>query len=79
MSCGTKLEGRFYSWSERQDLADLLYREGESRLGDAVKRGDCLDSSELYRAERALKRQGQSRFDYKEVHCRCSTDEDQDY
>lgn len=27
MSCGTKIEGRFYSYAERQDLADRLQQD----------------------------------------------------
>ena len=80
MSCGTKLTGRMDSWSERHDLAEKLERDGEHRLADAVKRGDCLDSSELYRAERSLERSGLSRyFDYKEERCACRTDEEPEW
>jgi hypothetical protein len=77
MSCGTKLEGRFYSYSEREDLADALEREGEYRLAQSVKRGDCLGYSELDRAKSALDWQGVSRWDYNESECRCSHEEEE--
>ena len=76
MSCGTKIEGRFNSLTERGRLAEELYRDGESRLGDKVRRGECLDTNELYRAERSLARANLSRYvDYKEERCACRTDE----
>ena len=80
MSCGTRLEGRFHLTSERLELAEKLEEEGEYRLAQSVKRGDCLDDRELHRAERALDRQDLSRYhDYKEERCHCSTDKDEDY
>jgi hypothetical protein len=78
MSCGTKIEGRFYSWSEREELAERLEREGEPyRVVRAVRHGDCLDDGDARRAERALESQGLSRhFDYRKTKCHCSTDEE---
>ena len=77
MSCGTKIEGRFHSWSERQNLADALEREGESRVARAVRYGDCLNDFDLHRAERALEYQNLSRqFDYRESRCACSTEDE---
>lgn len=74
--CGTKIVGRFNSWSERDDLAEALEREGESIIADHVRCGDCLDSSDLFRAERALEHRNLSRyFDYREERCRCSEEE----
>lgn len=77
MSCGTRITPRFDSYWEREELADRLEREGEYRLANAVKHGDCLDDYDLRRAENALDYQGMHRsFDYNEESCRCSTDED---
>lgn len=77
MICGSKLEGRFHSYFERLELAERLENEGEYRLADKVKRGDCLDGYELRHAERALESQGLSRhFDYKIEDCHCSTEEE---
>lgn len=79
MSCGTKIDGRFHSWGEREDLADALEREGEWRIARAVRHRDCLDASDLTRAERALDRQNLSkRFDYREEDCRCQPEEGDD-
>lgn len=76
MSCGTKIEGRFHSWVEREELAEKLEQEGEYRIARSVKYGDCLDSYDLHRAERALERHDLSRyFDYRETPCHCSIDE----
>lgn len=76
MSCGTKLQGRFGSWAERDELADRLDRDGESRIAHAVRHGDCLDSGDLRRAERTLEHDGLMRhFDYREERCRCSWDD----
>lgn len=75
MSCGTKLEGRFYSYHEREELADRI-REEDYRLADKVRRGECLDFSELNRAGSILADAGMSRYhDYKEERCRCSDEE----
>jgi hypothetical protein len=80
MSCGTKIEGRFHSYYERQDLADALDREGEYRLADKVKRQECLDDGELRRAERSLDSRGLSKhFDYREERCACRSDEGDGY
>lgn len=77
MSCGTKIEGRFQSWGEREDLANALERDGESRLARAVRHGDCLDDFDLRRAEHALEHEGLSRlFDYRETTCPCATEEE---
>lgn len=77
MSCGTKLQGRFYGWHEREELAEKLEHDGEYQLAEKVKREECLDYGELYRAQQSLERQGMERYhDYKEERCRCS-DEDE--
>ena len=69
MSCGTRLESH-----DDYELARRLEWEGEYSLAQQVRRGDCLDSWELRRAEDALERQGMSRhWDYREDRCRCST------
>lgn len=80
MSCGTRIEGRFHSWSERDELADALERQGEERLADSVRRNECLDDHQLRDAERALEHAGLSKlFDYREERCCCRTDEESDY
>jgi len=72
MSCGTRL----YSHDD-YELARNLEREGEYGLASQVRRGECLDSYDLRRAEHALERTGMQRdWDYKEERCHCSTDED---
>lgn len=69
---GTGIEGMFYSYSEREEIADKLRDEGEYRIADAIRRGDCLGWSDLGRAERALDHKGMSRhFDYRETSCYC--------
>lgn len=78
MSCGTRLQGRFYSWHEREEIAEKLEADGEYRLAEKVKREECLDYSELYNAQQSLERQGMERYhDYKEERCHCSTDDEQ--
>ncbi len=80
MSCGTKLDGRYGSFSERDEIVRKLEHEGEHYLADHVRRGDCLGVMDLHRAEDILDRQGMSRhFDYKEERCRYAGDEDEDY
>jgi hypothetical protein len=77
MSCGTKIEGRFHLWSEREELADKLERDGEYRLARSIRRQECLDDRELRQAEHALERQGLSKhFDFREERCACRTEED---
>lgn len=79
MSCGTKIRGRFNSWAERDELAERLEGDGESRIANSVRRGDCLSDDDLRRAENALDHQGLSKhFDYREDRCACRTDEDED-
>lgn len=79
MGCGTKIDGRLHSWSEREDLADALERDGEWRLARSVRHRDCLDDHDLRRAERSLEREGLSKhFDYREEQCVCRPDEDRD-
>jgi hypothetical protein len=71
MSCGTRIEGRFGGYAEREDIVRKLEREGEYSLARQVSHGNCLSSGELRRAENALERQGMSRnFDYNEDRCR---------
>jgi len=80
MSCGTKIDGRFHSWSEREDLADALENEGKWRAARAVRRQECLDDHDLRKAEQALENRGLSKhFDFREERCMCSTDEDEVY
>lgn len=68
MSCGTKLRSH-----DNYELAESLEREGEYGIASDVRRGRCLDSSRLRKAEYALKRQGlERRWDYREESCSCS-------
>lgn len=77
MSCGTKLTGRFDGYSERRELAESLEREGEYSIAQRVQRGECLDGSDLRRAEHALDSQGKTRHrDYREESCHCSTEDE---
>ncbi len=79
MGCGTKIDGRYVSFSEREEITRKLEDDGEYRLARLVKYGDCLGYSDLHRAEDVLGRQGVSRnFDYKEERCRCAGDEEED-
>ena len=76
MSCGTKIEGRYGSLSERDDIAEALEQRGESRLADDVMRGHCLSSYDLRLAESTLDDAGMDRhFDYRERPCHCAPDE----
>ena len=72
MSCGTRLESH-----DDYELARALEREGEHGLAQQVRRGDCLDSYDLRRAEHSLERQGISKgWDYREDQCHCSTEDE---
>lgn len=78
MSCGTKLDGRYGSYYEREDIARKLERDSEHYLADHVRRGDCLGVIDLHHAEAVLERQGMSRhFDYREEACKCPDDEEE--
>jgi hypothetical protein len=77
VSCGTRIEGRFGSYWERQELADKLEQSGEYRLARAVKHGDCLGFSDRYRAERVLENEHDlsKHFDYRERECACDPED----
>lgn len=76
MSCGTKIDGRFHSWLERQDLADHLENVGEYRIAQSVRRGDCLDDQDLRLARNGLENRGLSRlWDYREKRCVCEIED----
>lgn len=80
MSCGTKINGRFDGYFEREDLSRRLEDDGEYRLASAIRRGDCLSRSDLSRAESSLDRQGLHRdWDYREQRCFCDPNEEEDY
>jgi len=77
MSCGTKLDGRYGSYEEREEIVRTLENDGEHYLADHVRRGDCLGVMDLHRAEDILDRHGKSRyFDYQEERCRCPDEDD---
>lgn len=77
MTCGTKLQGRNWGYSEREEIADKLERDGEYDLAQKVRREQCLGFFELTTAESALERQGISSYDYREERCHCSEEEEQ--
>lgn len=70
MSCGTKINSH-----DNYELSRSLESEGEYNIAEKVRRGDCLDSYDLRRAEDALDRQGmQEHWDYREDRCHCETE-----
>jgi len=76
MSCGTKITGHYDGFFEREEVAEKLERDGEFRLAERVKRGECLSYSDLRQAENSLDRQGMRRdWDYKEQRCYCEDEE----
>lgn len=78
MSCGTRLQGRFYGYYEREELADKIRDEGDYRLSGKVRRQECLDYGDLHRANNILSEAGMSRYhDYKEEQCHCEPEEEQ--
>jgi hypothetical protein len=71
MRCGTRVNSY-----DTYEIARNLESEGEHSLAQSVRRGDCLDSYDLRRAEDALERQGlQKHWDYTEDLCHCSHDD----
>lgn len=79
MSCGYQIKVYYGdSYNDRDEIADKLEAEGEYRLALSVRRGDCLDSHDLSRAERALDWQDARRdYDYRVERCYCSEDSDE--
>lgn len=72
MSCGTKLEGRYFS---HQELADDIYENGGSyTISRKVRDGYCLSDYELREARSKLEDADKHRyFDFRENQCACCT------